>query len=70
MTHTFIVNGETRLLLVPSNESERLLLMKLIDGAIEVSAVSDKVNILGQQVTGGVILRKKNCGEEVEGGGL
>lgn len=60
MTYTFIVNGETRLLLVPSNEAERLLMAQLIEGDVEVHQVSDKVNILGQSISGGVIIRKKN----------
>lgn len=60
LTYTFIINHETRLILIPSNESERLIISQLLEGEIELCQVSDKVNILGQNITGGVIVRKKN----------
>lgn len=60
MTTIFVVNNETRLLLIPSNEAERLLLAQLMDGEVEMHHVSDKVNILGQTITGGVVIQKKN----------
>ncbi len=59
MQTTFLVNGETRLVLTPSSETERLLLMSLTEGDIEMAAVSDKVNLLGQTIAGAVVIKKK-----------
>lgn len=59
MTYTFIINHEIRLILVPSNEAERLIISQLLEGEIELRPVSDKVNILGQNITGGVMIQKK-----------
>jgi len=60
MTNIFVVATDTRLLLIPSNEAERLLLVQLLDGDVDIRQVSDQVTVLGQVVTGGVVIQKKN----------
>jgi hypothetical protein len=65
MTNIFVVHSETRLLLIPANEAERLLLAQLMENEIEMHYVSDKVNILGQTISGGVVIQKKNINAEV-----
>jgi hypothetical protein len=59
MTYDFVNNGDTQLVLVPSNEVERLLLRTLLENDVEVVSIQDSVTILGRNLSGGIVVRRK-----------
>jgi len=61
MEHVFVSNGTTQLVLIPENALDTLLLERIVDGGpVEIEFIRQPVGILGQNVTGGVIIRKKS----------
>lgn len=59
MTYDFVKNTDTQLVLVPVNEGERLLLKMLLENEVEVVPIQDSVTILGRNLSGGIVIRKK-----------
>jgi hypothetical protein len=58
METLFITNGETKLVLIPERETERVLLDELMkQGKIQVDFVRGPVDVLGKPAQGGVIIQ-------------
>jgi hypothetical protein len=59
MEHVFICNGETQLVLIPKNDTDTVLLRKLLDeGPVEIDWIRQPVGVLGKSVKDGVIIRR------------
>lgn len=59
MKHAFVNNGETQLVLIPTDDLERLLLKKITGEEMEVTPVAEQVNLLGLNLSGSLIIRKR-----------
>jgi hypothetical protein len=60
METIFIANGEVQLVIVPKNETEKLLLKRLVEsGPIEFEISSKPLNILTKSVNDVLIIKPK-----------
>jgi hypothetical protein len=60
METIFITNGDVRLVLVPKNELDRILLSKLTEsGPVSLELISQPIGILGQSVKDALVLQPK-----------
>lgn len=66
MEHIFINNGSAQLVLIPENEVDRILLDKLLDGAVTIDKIRNPVSILGKNVQDGMIIRRQNLDRPVK----
>ncbi len=58
MENIFIANGVTQLVITPKNESDRQMLLKLIEqGPLEVTYHSHPIGILDRSVQDSLIIR-------------
>lgn len=58
MEAIFVTNGETKLVLIPERETERILLDELMQrGDVIAHFVRGPVDILGKPAQGGVVLK-------------
>lgn len=58
MEHIFISNGQTQLVLLPENDTDRTLLDKLLsEGPVVIERIRNPLSILGHSVQDAVIIR-------------
>jgi hypothetical protein len=60
MENIFVCNGTTQLVVIPKNESDRQLFLRLAnEGPLEVVFMSNPIGILDKSVQKSFIIRKK-----------